>query len=489
MIDYLLSASFDCCPLGGAIFDKDGRLKALNKAMYAHFSLSDKQDFMLVNLFDNYLLPAYQQTALKNGDAISCDEPVSFRVEANYSANEGLVGYTLWLNQQHQSELRRENKLLMGQLAESRMMMTLALEEGRLAAYSFNFDRFKSCDKKHCNRCFQFYGKTNTLLDQNRFICRSLSSVRKPEDSRDFFYLLNRIHDEKQSSDTAQFHLKDTKGDYKMYTVTGIPMKVDANGYPHVILGCIIEKDEEKKGLNTKELNALKSNLLYNMNHEIRTPLNAIVGFSDVLASESDVEIREQYINLIKENNDLLLNLVNDVLEMSKIENGMVTLSYEEVLISTLMHAVYENMLAKVPDNVQLIMDPSPDISIRSDKFKLMQIFAKLIDNASKYTKDGEIHFGYKTICPSADVLFYVSDTGCGIPKDKMETVFDSFTQLNCYEQGIGLGLAICKGWITEMGGTIWVSSSDVKGVVFSFRLPVTTNKQTNKQTITTSQS
>lgn len=475
LVDYLLSASFYSCPLGGAVFDREGNLKDLNKAMYAHFSLADKRDFMIANLFDNFVIPDYQQAALKNGDTIQCDEPISFKVEPDYSNREGVVGYTLWLDNQGHTELKRDNQLLMGQLAESRMLMSLALEEGRLTAFSFSFDRFKACDRKHCNRCFQFYGKTNTLLDQNRFICRSLSSVRKPEDSRDFFYLFNRIHDEKLSSDTTQFHLKGADGHYKMYTVTGRSMDVDVNGYPHVILGCIIEKEEVDGRQNMQELNALKSNLLDNMNHEIRTPLNAIVGFSDVLASESDVEMREQYIQLIKENNDQLLSLVADVLDMSKIENGMVVWSYGEVFLSALMHSVYERMAGKMPATIRLIMDSSPEMQIRSDKFKLMRIFIKLIDNAIKYTEKGEIHFGYTSLCPSADVLFYVSDTGCGIARDKMELVFERFTQLNSYKQGIGLGLAICKGWITEMGGTIWVSSQEGEGSLFSFKLPVTT--------------
>ncbi|MEG1749834.1 MAG: HAMP domain-containing sensor histidine kinase [Tannerellaceae bacterium] len=473
LTDYLVSAAFFSCPLGGAVYDKEGRLEALNKAMYAHFSISDKQDFLIFNLFDNLVMSAYQRAELKNGNPIRSDEPVPFRVEPNYKEREGLIGYTLWLEGQDKSELNRENKLLMGQLSESRMLMSQALEEGKLAAYSFSFDRFNTCDKQHCNRCFQFYGKTNTLLDKNRFICRALSSVRKPEDSRDFFYLFNLIHDEKLPEDTTLFHLKGTDGNYKKYIVTGRGMETDSEGFPHVILGSIIEKEETTHKPDMKELNVLKSNFLDNMNHEIRTPLNAIVGFSDILVSENDSEVREQYIHLIKENNDLLLNLVNDVLDMSRIENGMVAWSYEETYLSALMHAVYENEAAKVPDGVQLILDPSAEMSACLDKFKLMRIFSKLIDNAIKYTKAGEIHFGYQSACPTADVQFYVSDTGCGIPRDKIECIFDRFAQLNPYEQGVGLGLAICKGWITEMGGTISVSSREGEGSTFSFKLPI----------------
>ena len=175
----------------------------------------------------------------------------------------------------------------MGQLNESRILMRQALEDGKLAAYSFSFDRFSTCDKKHCNRCFQFYGTTNTLLDKNRFICRALSSVRKPEDSLDFFYLFNKIRDEKLSSHNVTFHLRNQDGTYKMYEISGKSMDIDESGTPHVIIGSIIEKENDELAIadhqKSKDLSLLKSTFLANMTHEIRTPLNAIVGFSDML--------------------------------------------------------------------------------------------------------------------------------------------------------------------------------------------------------------
>lgn len=185
----LLTDSFYTSFLGGAVYDVKGKLVDINKALSLRFSLSRKEDFIIGNLFDNVVLSDIQQLALKDGCTIYCDEPVAFNVVPFYQ-DQILQGYSLWLKQQELTDLKRDNKLLMEQLAESRMIMGMALDEGRLAAYSFSFDRFTSCDKKHCNRCFQFYGQTNTLLDKNRFICRALSAVRKPDDQLDFFTFL-----------------------------------------------------------------------------------------------------------------------------------------------------------------------------------------------------------------------------------------------------------------------------------------------------------
>ena len=479
VIDTFLTNAFYSSFLGGAIYDVAGKLVDLNKALSLRFSLSRKEDFIISDLFNNFVLSEVQQKALKNGDTILCDEPVPFRVEP-FFMDMTVCGYGLWLKQQEMSELERDNKLLMGQLAESRQLMRMALEDSKLAAYSFNFDRFTSCDKKHCNRCFQFYGQTNTLLDKNRFICRSLSSVRKPDDRLDFFYLFNKIRDEKLPAYTVTFHLKNEDGAFKMYEVTGRGIEPDKNGFAHVILGSIKERvdntvlsNEEQS--NLQDLNTLKSTFLANVTHEIRTPLNAIVGFSDVLSLEDDPESRDVYIGEIKKSNNMLLELLNDILEMSRIESDMIAWAYEEVGLRGVLHAAYEQVVPLLPEGVRLIMDDCPSILLYTDKFKLTIILKQLLKNAIRYTPEGgEIHFGYK-MQPPVDVRFYVSDTGRGIPQDKLGRIFDKFYQINSFEHGTGVGLAICKGLVTGMGGTISVSSEVGKGTIFSFSLPFRT--------------
>lgn len=475
--DFLLTDSFYSNPLGGAVYDSDGKLIEINKAMYLRFSLSRKQDFIIEDLFDNMVLSDVLQKNLKNGDMIFCDEPVSFRVEP-FFIDMAVVGYSLWLSNQEFSELERDNKLLMGQLAESRMLMRMALKNTKVAAYSFSFDRFNSCDRKHCNRCFQFYGQTNTLLDKNRFICRALSAVRKPEDRLDFFYLFNKIHDEKLSSYHVMFHLKDENGYFRKFEVSGKGMEKDKNGFPHVIIGCIAGKEEEdfdsEERKNIHDLNLLKTTFLSNMTHEIRTPLNAIIGFSDILSLEEDAESRVEYVRLIKENNSMLLDLLNDMLEMSKIESDMIVWSYEDVALKGVLHDVYEIAYVSMPESVRLIQDDCSPSVLYTDKFKLTLILKQLLKNAIHNTAKGEIHFGYKMFFPTS-VQFYVTDTGCGIPHDKLGHIFDKFYQINSFGHGTGLGLAICKGLVTAMGGTIWVSSEEGKGSTFNFSLPLST--------------
>ena len=377
----LVSNTFYSCPLGGAIYDTEGNLIDLNKAMFAHFSLADKHDFIIEHLFNNIVLTDSLKSSLRKGDAIICEEPVTFKVEPIYTDEQGLSGYTLWLTQQGEKETDRENKLLMGQLNESRILMRQALEDGKLAAYSFSFDRFSTCDKKHCNRCFQFYGTTNTLLDKNRFICRALSSVRKPEDSLDFFYLFNKIRDEKLSSHNVTFHLRNQDGTYKMYEISGKSMDIDESGTPHVIIGSIIEKENDELAIadhqKSKDLSLLKSTFLANMTHEIRTPLNAIVGFSDLLVDTENIEERREYIQIVKENNDLLLQLISDILDLSKIEAGTFEFTNGDVDVNMLCEDIVRSMQMKVKENVELMFDPHlAECRIISDRNRLHQVIS-----------------------------------------------------------------------------------------------------------------
>ena len=471
----LVSNTFYSCPLGGAIYDTEGNLIDLNKAMFAHFSLADKHDFIIEHLFNNIVLTDSLKSSLRKGDAIICEEPVTFKVEPIYTDEQGLSGYTLWLTQQGEKETDRENKLLMGQLNESRILMRQALEDGKLAAYSFSFDRFSTCDKKHCNRCFQFYGTTNTLLDKNRFICRALSSVRKPEDSLDFFYLFNKIRDEKLSSHNVTFHLRNQDGTYKMYEISGKSMDIDESGTPHVIIGSIIEKENDELAIadhqKSKDLSLLKSTFLANMTHEIRTPLNAIVGFSDLLVDTENIEERREYIQIVKENNDLLLQLISDILDLSKIEAGTFEFTNGDVDVNMLCEDIVRSMQMKVKENVELMFDPHlAECRIISDRNRLHQVISNFVNNAIKFTSEGSIRVGYKQ--KGEELEFYVQDTGVGIDAESQAHIFERFVKLNSFVHGTGLGLSICQSIVEQMGGKIGVESEPGKGSRFWFSLP-----------------
>lgn len=376
-------------------------------------------------------------------------------------------------------EKEKENKDLNHRLSESRTMMELALLNSKISTYSFNFERFRTCNKVNCNHCFQFYGVGNSLLKKNQYICRALTVLRHPEDRSDFFLLFNEIRNKKLKESSVNFRLKEDDGTFRSYEVMGKAQEYDAEGFPNLIIGCIIDNQErveyEESLIRAKEkaenADLLKSTFLANMTHEIRTPLNAIVGFSDLLSFETDPEMRENYINLIKANNELLLSLINDVLDISKIESGMMSFAYTDVDLPSLMRDVQSMMQFRVPPGVEFVLDPCPELVFNIDQNRLVQILSNLLTNAMKYTSAGKISFGYRIV--DDWIYFHVSDTGTGIPPEKKEKIFARFVQLDGHKQGIGLGLAICKGLVAKMGGDISVESEVGKGSVFRFTLPI----------------
>lgn len=220
-----------------------------------------------------------------------------------------------------------------------------------------------------------------------------------------------------------------------------------------------------------EEADRMKSAFLANMNHEIRTPLNAIVGFSQVLVDEDDLETRREYADIIQSNNELLQRLIADVLDISKIESNTMALTYAEHDLPVLMKEIYNVIRLRMPEEVELELNECPPQLFCTDRNRLTQILTNLLTNAIKHTEKGFIRFGYQVT--ATDIIFSVEDSGEGIPEDKLEKIFSRFVQLNDWSKGVGLGLAICKGLITQMGGTISVSSVFGEGSTFTVVLPL----------------
>ncbi len=231
------------------------------------------------------------------------------------------------------------------------------------------------------------------------------------------------------------------------------------------------ENELRKAKEKAEESDQLKSAFISNMSHEIRTPLNAIVGFSAVMSDINDSVERKKYQEVIESNNKRLLTLINEVLDLSKIESGKLELALTPVNISELCNEIVITHQLNA-EGISLKLDlPDEDFCFITDKNRLTQILSNLITNAIKFTPEGCITVGYRR--KAALVDFFVKDTGIGIPKDKLDAIFDRFVKVNDFAPGTGLGLSICKSIVERMGGDISVVSAPGEGSLFSFRLPL----------------
>ena len=234
-------------------------------------------------------------------------------------------------------------------------------------------------------------------------------------------------------------------------------------------------KQEIREREKAEEANRLKSAFLANMSHEIRTPLNAIIGFSTLLVNEDSLEERQEFIKIIENNNELLLQLINDILDLSKIEAGTLEFTYSDVDVNSLLTGIEQSSrIRNQHPEVQISFEERlPQCLIHTEQNRLTQVITNLLNNAMKFTTRGNIRFGYRQ---EGNMLrFYVKDTGCGIPADKIDSVFGRFVKLNNFQQGTGLGLSICKTIVEKLGGEIGVESEEGVGTLFWFTIKIDT--------------
>lgn len=240
------------------------------------------------------------------------------------------------------------------------------------------------------------------------------------------------------------------------------------------------EKDLRIAKDRAEESNRLKSAFLANMSHEIRTPLNSIVGFSDVLAVDgSTEEERQSYYQIIKTNSDLLLRLINDILDLSRLEADRVTLTWEKCDVVQLCSQIVASVsFSRRSDNRFLFTSPFETYRLETDVQRLQQVIINLMSNADKFTKQGKITLDFSVNEETGKAVFSVTDTGCGIPKEKQALVFERFEKLNEYAQGTGLGLSICKLIVYKWKGEIWIDPDYTEGARFVFSHPLNIEKE-----------
>ena len=225
-----------------------------------------------------------------------------------------------------------------------------------------------------------------------------------------------------------------------------------------------------------EESNRLKSAFLANMSHEIRTPLNAIIGFSDMICQTGEEEEKQEYMKIVSSNNELLLQLIDDILDLSKIEAGTMEFTLAPTDINDLMEGICRQMQEKntSPDVAITFTEKAEECILNTDRVRLSQVIINFTNNAMKFTPKGSIQMGYRIDEAKDEIYFYVKDTGIGIPEDKINEVFERFVKLNTFAKGTGLGLAICRVIVERLGGTIGADSKEGEGSCFWFRLPIT---------------
>lgn len=230
------------------------------------------------------------------------------------------------------------------------------------------------------------------------------------------------------------------------------------------------EADVQAKRL-AEESNRMKSAFIANMSHEIRTPLNAIVGFSTLMAQTDMEEEKQEYLKIIETSNDFLLQLINDILDISKIESGKLEFVYSTFSLNGMFKPQEHAFKLRADAGVQVVFETDgSDYCIVSEKTRLTQVLTNFLANAVKFTSAGSIRFGYRVT--DNGIYAYVSDTGTGIKKADQATIFDRFVKLDKFKQGTGLGLSICKTIITMLNGEIGVESEEGKGSTFWFSIP-----------------
>ena len=230
----------------------------------------------------------------------------------------------------------------------------------------------------------------------------------------------------------------------------------------------------EEKAKKAEQASRMKSLFLANMSHEIRTPLNAIEGFSRVMAETDSPEDRMKYMEIVESNNGRLLALINDILDLSRVEAGEISIKKGMTDLNDLCHSLQNIFKFRCPDSLQLIWNkPNMKVTLNTDANRVTQVFSNLIGNALKHTVKGSITYGYRLINDGTDVEFFVTDTGSGIAPNDLENIFGTYVSRDAEEQkGYGLGLALCKTIVEKMDGTISVQSKLGEGSTFRFVLP-----------------
>lgn len=474
-------------PAGIELYDKDGFMIDLNDKEMEIFGLRHKEDVIGLNLFDNPLLPQGLKDKLKAGAPIDMSFNYDFdRLDGYYSTSRtGTISLISKFAPLYDALGNLINILLINidntettnaysKIQDFEEFFTLIGNYAKVGYAHFNALK---CDGYAVNSWYRNVGeKEGTPL--NEII--KVHSHFHPDDRRMMLRFFDQVLIREASHLRRDVRILREDG---TYTWTRVNVMVrDFRPEDGIIdMVCVNYditelKETERKLIaardKAEELDRLKSAFLANMSHEIRTPLNAIVGFSSLLTETEDMKDRKQYMAIVQENTELLLQLISDILDLSKMESGAFEFVKSDTDVNLLCSEIIRSLRMKVPAGVELVFEEClPGCHVWADKNRLNQVISNFINNALKFTFSGSITLGYYRQTDGY-LRFYVRDTGMGIPKNKIKTVFDRFVKLNSFVHGTGLGLSICKSLVEQMGGTIGVESEEGEGSCFWFTYP-----------------
>lgn len=476
MENELLSLIPEDIPLGLGVYDKDGYLKYANGTTLKMFGVTMK-DIYNINIFDDPNITAEDKVLLKQGLNVSFETDYDFDLCENFYETpiKGIKKYFVTkVTIMRDPEGNRQGYLLACEditvkkaqereiiesykkIKATQKELSLALNAGKLSSWNYNIKEGLFC-------------KFDVHIENIEK--RSLQSIYEsihPDDRNKFMALLEAVaHKQKLPENRIILRvLENNATDYSYSSFTYSAVEDEAG---NVVVITFIQRDITEDIIyqqnlitaknKAEEADKLKSTFLANMSHEIRTPLNAIVGFSELLTETDDAEEKFEYKQLIETNSEILLKLIGDILDLSKIEVGSIDINRQKLNLCQLCDELYRSFQQRIknPKVILKLINPYTKCVANFDKYRFMQIFTNFATNAIKYTPQGEIVMGYE--CMPGQVRIYVKDSGIGIPEEKKNRIFSRFEKLDTFAQGTGLGLSICKAIADATGGEVGFKS------------------------------
>lgn len=483
----LLSNIFKCLPIGIELYDMDGVLVDLNDKELEMFHIEKKEDVLGINIFDNPIFPKEMKERLKKNEDADFTFRYDFSKVGSYYQNTQKQGtidlmtkVTTLYNSEHQpinylliNADKTETTVAYNKIQEFEEFFELVGDYAKVGYAHFNilsghgyaqkswYRNVGEADETPLSDIFGTYRHFHP--DDRALLIRFLDDARKGLTTK----LSKEMRVLREDGTYTWTHVNLL---VKKYAPQDRIIEIISINYDITEL----KRTEEmlvKARDKAEASDRLKSAFLANMSHEIRTPLNAIVGFSSLLTSTENAAEKELYNSLIGHNNKLLLNLINDVIDLSKIESGYLELRPDWVNLTELLDESVAEYVHQVPSGVELLTNyPAHDSLVELDRLRIKQILSNFLSNALKNTTTGHVEVFYEVDHQS--VRIGVKDTGRGIPQNMLEKIFERFEKLDSFAQGAGLGLSICKLIVEKMNGRVLVDSQLGIGTTFVIELP-----------------